>query len=193
MADLRGQQLKDSYQNVVTRGTGNKLENGNGVEFADLDDKASLPITVTKKDSSDLFVQQRPAISNDVPGLSVSITRKADGTSIMIQGCISVSAQESVRIGIVPHKNGNPIGLGDPDGDRQIVNTSTVIISEFGTQSIPFLFLDDNPGNDMNTYTIRLAHTLNESGEIRVNRPINDSNADSRFRNMSFIAAQECI
>ena len=42
MADLRGQQLKDSYQNVVTRGTGNKLENGNGVEFADLDDKASL-------------------------------------------------------------------------------------------------------------------------------------------------------
>ena len=42
MADLRGQKLKDSYQNVVTRGTGNKLENGNGVEFADLDDKASL-------------------------------------------------------------------------------------------------------------------------------------------------------
>ena len=42
MADLRGEQLKDSYQNVVTRGTGNKLENGNGVEFADLDDKASL-------------------------------------------------------------------------------------------------------------------------------------------------------
>ena len=42
MADLRGQQLKDSYQNVVTRGAGNKLENGNGVEFADLDDKASL-------------------------------------------------------------------------------------------------------------------------------------------------------
>ena len=42
MSDLRGQQLKDSYQNVVTRGTGNKLENGNGVEFADLDDKASL-------------------------------------------------------------------------------------------------------------------------------------------------------
>ena len=42
MADLRGQQLKDSYQNVVTRGGGNKLENGNGVEFADLDDKASL-------------------------------------------------------------------------------------------------------------------------------------------------------
>ena len=42
MADLRGQQLKDSYQDVVTRGTGNKLENGNGVEFADLDDKASL-------------------------------------------------------------------------------------------------------------------------------------------------------
>jgi len=42
MSDLRGQQLKDSYQNLVTRGTGNKLENGNGVEFADLDDKASL-------------------------------------------------------------------------------------------------------------------------------------------------------
>ena len=42
MADLRGQQLKDSYQDVVTRGAGNKLENGNGVEFADLDDKASL-------------------------------------------------------------------------------------------------------------------------------------------------------
>jgi len=42
MADLRGEQLKDSYQNLVTRGTGNKLENGNGVEFADLDDKASL-------------------------------------------------------------------------------------------------------------------------------------------------------
>ena len=42
MADLRGQQLKDSYQDVVTRGSGNKLENGNGVEFADLDDKASL-------------------------------------------------------------------------------------------------------------------------------------------------------
>ena len=51
MADLRGEQLKDSYQNVVTRGTGNKLENGNGVEFADLDDKASLsmfpdPVTI---------------------------------------------------------------------------------------------------------------------------------------------------
>ena len=44
MADLRGQKLKDSYQNVVTRGTGNKLEDGNGVEFADLDDKASLPV-----------------------------------------------------------------------------------------------------------------------------------------------------
>ena len=42
MADLRGEQLKDSYQNVVTIGTGNKLENGNGVEFADLDDKAPL-------------------------------------------------------------------------------------------------------------------------------------------------------
>ena len=42
MSDLRGQQLKDSYQDVVTRGAGNKLENGNGVEFADLDDKASL-------------------------------------------------------------------------------------------------------------------------------------------------------
>jgi len=42
MADLKGEQLKDSYQNLVTRGTGNKLENGNGVEFADLDDKASL-------------------------------------------------------------------------------------------------------------------------------------------------------
>ena len=42
MSDLRGQKLKDSYQNVVTRGTGNKLEDGNGVEFADLDDKASL-------------------------------------------------------------------------------------------------------------------------------------------------------
>ena len=42
MADLRGEQLKDSYQNVVTRGTGNKLENGNGVEFVDLDYKPSL-------------------------------------------------------------------------------------------------------------------------------------------------------
>ena len=51
MADLRGEQLKDSYQNVVTRGTGNKLENGNGVEFADLDDKASLS-DVTEADSN---------------------------------------------------------------------------------------------------------------------------------------------
>ena len=34
MADLRGQQLKDSYHNVVTRGTGgNVLEDGNGEKY----------------------------------------------------------------------------------------------------------------------------------------------------------------
>ena len=53
MADLRGQQLKDSYQDVVTRGTGNKLENGNGVEFADLDNKASLSRLVLPLTESD--------------------------------------------------------------------------------------------------------------------------------------------
>ena len=56
MADLRGQQLKDSYQDVVTRGGGKKLENGNGVEFADLDDKASLlsnQLTVSVGDGGD--------------------------------------------------------------------------------------------------------------------------------------------
>ena len=71
MADLRGEQLKDSYQNVVTRGTGNKLENGNGVEFADLDDKASL--------SSANTFQEKQTLNKDAEIHSLTVGRGGGG------------------------------------------------------------------------------------------------------------------
>ena len=76
MADLRGEQLKDSYQNVVTRGTGNKLENGNGVEFADLDDKASLSSTTLDISTDPNFTSGSIILkrSGDIVSLSVSGT-----------------------------------------------------------------------------------------------------------------------
>ena len=71
MADLRGQQLKDSYQDVVTRGTGNKLENGNGVEFADLDDKASLSGANT--------FQEKQTLNKDAEIHSLTVGRGGGG------------------------------------------------------------------------------------------------------------------
>ena len=93
MADLRGQKLKDSYQNVVTRGTGNKLENGNGVEFADLDDKASLS----------MFEEGEHTVTL-TPITSGSITLRSDintmywdrtGDLVHVQGMIQVDSVSS--------------------------------------------------------------------------------------------------
>ena len=81
MADLRGEQLKDSYQNVVTRGPGNKLENGNGVEFADLDDKASLSEITLDLSSDSTFT------SGQIKGIKIgnqvtlTLTEVADHSS----------------------------------------------------------------------------------------------------------------
>ena len=73
MSDLRGQQLKDSYQNLVTRGTGNKLEDGNGEEFADLDDKASL--------SSANTFQEKQTLNKDAEIHGLTVGRGGGGIS----------------------------------------------------------------------------------------------------------------
>ena len=87
MADLRGEQLKDSYQNVVTRGTGNKLENGNGVEFADLDDKASLSAlgSMAEQDSDNVNITGGNAVLNNLR-VGVKRSRSFSGFTIPAGG-----------------------------------------------------------------------------------------------------------
>ena len=86
MADLRGQQLKDSYQNVVTRGSGNKLENGNGVEFADLDDKAFLSSVAILNVVQQTFSFQTIISSTSYvdSGLNGTITPSSEESKILV-------------------------------------------------------------------------------------------------------------
>ena len=99
MADLRGEQLKDSYQNVVTRGTGNKLENGNGVEFADLDDKASLSGGADADFSAMPWVDGSPIIERD---------SNSDGEWIRFSNGIQIVFRE-----ILVEVNWGPSNVGD--------------------------------------------------------------------------------
>ena len=99
MSDLRGQQLKDSYKDVVTRGAGNKLENGNGVEFADLDDKASLSDTVGAITADDGNLNFHEAQNTTITASSYSTIFDLSGSHELLSGVI-MSAGVGYRLTI---------------------------------------------------------------------------------------------
>ena len=196
MADLRGEQLKDSYQNVVTRGTGNKLENGNGVEFADLDDKASLSVSknavsVTKTDAYSESIATE-TIGSDVTGLIASITPSETTSKVEISGAITVSIDtDTLSIGIHLFRNGTEIGRADSSGSRKRTHTMGRQVASSQNVSLPFFF-EDSPNTDVATsYSIRLSHNSGGTRTLYVNRSKDDSNALSFFRTASTITAKE--
>ena len=195
MADLRGEQLKDSYQNVVTRGTGNKLENGNGVEFADLDDKASLSgtniqtVSVTKKDAFSESMGGNQ-FSGDVTGLTPSITPKSTTSKILVIGKVTCDS-DSDRIGLRLFRNGIEVGSGEVAGDRISLHSA----NEQGIQTRPMeiniLFLDEPETTEEASYSVRLTAITGSSSTVYVNRAVSDADANTRVRSASTITLME--
>ena len=195
MADLRGEQLKDSYQNVVTRGTGNKLENGNGVEFADLDDKASLSIySATKTDTHSEIVGGRPTQSGNIPDLIIELTPKSSNSKIKIDGFIVLGADlGSVFVHL--YRNGTEIARGDVAGDRVRAHSSisTEDIDAGSAFPAPISFVDEPNTTSTITYSVRVSHSGSDDRTIYLNRSQNDDNVNFRRRFVSTITVMDLI
>ena len=195
MSDLRGQQLKDSYQDVVTRGTGNKLENGNGVEFIDLDDKASLSgntvqvHNVMKTDTYSESVDPRPSTTSDIPGLSVTISPKFSDSKMIINAHIVVSG--NARIGFQIYRDGSQVALPDSFGNRQAVVSNTQLPAPDRGGPLSGLIEDFPETTNEITYTLRLTHLSGDGIEIFVNRGEDDGNSDGRYRGISTLTVTE--
>ena len=165
-------------------------QDGSTPSRGDLDDKASLSVSKTKKDTFSESVASRDTVSSDIPGMVLNITPKSESQGVDINALLYVGLSASDNnVYVNLYRNGDIIGSPDEAGDRTLAHGLTLITDINAPHIIAVSFTDYPSTIDEVTYSLRLSHSRTVSETVYVNRGDDDSNASFRFRTVSTIKA----
>jgi hypothetical protein len=129
---------------------------------------------------------------SDITGLSVSITPSSISSKILIFGYAMVAWDSaSSKVGINLVRNSTNILIGDAAGSRQRVSGFTYLGTAcIGTFSLPVNFLDSPSTTSATTYKIQ-ANSIDNAGNVYINRSFTDTDNSTFGRTTSTITAME--
>ena len=129
---------------------------------------------------------------SDITGLSVSITPSSTSSKVLVFGYAMVAWDaSSAKVGINLVRGSTNILIGDSAGSRQRLSGFTYLGTACnGTFSLPVNFLDSPSTTSSTTYKIQ-ASSLDNAGNVYVNRSFTDTDNSTFARTASTITAME--
>jgi len=185
--DADGNNIINENANTITIGKSGdtvNLASGATAGFGKVLQVVSATKTDTQAFSSSTF--------SDITGLSVSITPSSTSSKILVFGYAMVAWDVSfAKIGINLVRGSTNILIGDAAGSRQRVSGFTYLGTACsGTFSLPVNFLDSPSTTSATTYKIQ-ASSIDNAGNVYINRSFTDTDNSTFARTASTITAME--
>ena len=128
----------------------------------------------------------------DVPGISYAFTPGNASNHVLVKPVVNYScdAADAPQFRLV--RGSTAIGVGDAAGSRTQVTAGMFIIGPNGVQAgqVVAEWLDEAPGAGPFTYKLQ-CRFASSTGNIYINRTVNDSNAAADFRAVSTLTLME--
>jgi hypothetical protein len=130
--------------------------------------------------------------SDDVDGLTVSITPSSNTSKVLILATINLGISTSEGTSVTLFRAGTGVFVGDAAGVRRRVSVSGEAFSNYRAPVVHSLaYLDEPETTSSQTYSLRLGHAGSGTLTVYVNRNGEDSDSTRNVRTASSIVAIE--
>ena len=149
-------------------------------------------VSTTKTDTYSQSVSARGLDSNDVTGLTATITPTSASSRLLVYIVVNTSNNDNAAAGFRLYRDGSPILIGDTRGSRLSDtvgrNFSGGVADQFNTFSF-----GEVPANaaTSTTFSIRLRNNAGSTQTLHVNRSGTDSDDNARSVPISSIMIME--